>query len=122
MSRGVIPFASLDQWEAWRATVAAAERADATATAAASTEAPATTTSGRKKLGYKEQREYDGIEESLAHAEAALREARAESERPEHASDHAKLVALLAAVDERQADVDRLYARWAELEARRAGG
>ena len=76
---------------------------------------------GRKKLGYKEQREYDAIEAALARAEAALGEARAASEHPENASDHAKLVALLAAVEERQAEVDRLYARWAELEAKLTG-
>ena len=119
-AQGVIPFASLDQWEAWRAESAAAAKAAATsATSPAAGEAPQPASGGRKKLGYKEQREYDAIEETLARAEAALREARAESERPEHASDHAKLVAVLAAVDERQAEVDRLYARWAELEAKR---
>jgi len=122
---GVIPFASLGQWEAWRAEMAAAEKA--AATTASSTSAPSTEplqagSSGRKKLGYKDQREYNAIEETLARAEAALRDARADAERPEHASDHAKLVALLAAVEERQAEVDRLYARWAELEAKLAGG
>ena len=122
VSRGVIPFASLGQWEAWRAEVAAAEKtATVATTTTASPEAPTTTSGGRRKLGYKEQREYDAIEEALARAEAALKEARAESERPEHVSDHAKLVTLLAAVDERQAEVDRLYARWAELEAKLAG-
>jgi len=122
VSRGVIPFASLGQWEAWRDEVAAAERTATVATATPSSEAPANPSGGRKKLGYKDQREYDAIEETLARAEAALQEARVESERPENASDHAKLVALLAAVDERQAEVDRLYARWAELEAKLAGG
>ena len=73
----------------------------------------------RRKLGYLEQREYDAIEATIARAEAALREAVAESERPENASRRRTLVALLAAVDERQAEVDRLYARWAELEAKR---
>jgi ATP-binding cassette subfamily F protein uup len=117
--RGVIPFASLEQWEAWRAETAAAEKA---ATSAATTTTSASgATAGRKKLGYKEQREYDAIEAALARAEAALREARAASEHPEHASDHAKLTALLASVEERQAEVDRLFARWAELEAKLAG-
>ena len=121
--RGVIPFASLGQWEAWRAETAAADKvAAASSSAPPATEAPPAGAGGRKKLGYKDQREYDTIEETLARAETALREARAESERPEHASDAARLVALLAAVDERQADVDRLYARWAELEAKLAGG
>jgi ATP-binding cassette subfamily F protein uup len=120
---GVIPFASLGQWEAWRAETAAAEKATAPAATGAPGGEPASAPGGaRKKLGYKEQREYDAIEETLARAETGLREARAESERPEHASDHAKLLALLAAVEERQAEVDRLYARWAELESKLAGG
>jgi ATP-binding cassette subfamily F protein uup len=119
-SRGVIPFASLAQWEGWRAEQVAAQRAAETAASPpAPNERP--TSTGRKKLGYKEQREYDAIEEALARAEGALAEARADSERPEHASDAAKLVSLLAAVDERQAEVDRLYTRWAELEAKLTG-
>ena len=121
--RGVVPFASLGQWEAWRAETVAAEKSAAAAGAAGPAGGPAATAPGaRRKLGYKEQREYDAIEATLARAEAALRDARADSERPEHASDAAKLVALLAAVDERQAEVDRLYARWAELEAKLSAG
>jgi ATP-binding cassette subfamily F protein uup len=114
-ARGVVPFASLGQWEAWRAETAAAEKATAAATTSGPTESAPAPTGARKKLGYKDQREYDAIEETLARAETALRDARAEAERPENASNHAKLVALLAAVDEHQAEVDRLYARWAEL-------
>jgi len=121
--RGVVPFASLGQWETWRAEEAAAAKAAiAEAAPAPASNETATAAGGRrKKLGYLEQREYDTLEETLARAETALREARADSERPEHASDHAKLLALIAAVDERQAEVDRLYARWADLEAKLAG-
>jgi ATP-binding cassette subfamily F protein uup len=118
----VIPFASLGQWETWRAETAAAEKAAAAAPLPNPLPASRGEGTGAKKLGYKDQREYDAIEETLARAEAALSEARAESERPDVASDHAKLIALLAVVDERQAEVDRLYARWAELEAKLAGG
>ncbi len=38
-----------------------------------------------------------------------------------HASDALKLVAILAALEEKQDEVDRLYARWAELERLAAG-
>ena len=119
---GVIPFASLGQWEAWRAETVAAEKSAAASGGGAAGGTAASAPGARRKLGYKEQREYDAIEETLARAEVALRDARADSERPEHASDAAKLVALLAAVDERQAEVDRLYARWAELEAKLTAG
>ena len=118
----VVPFASLGQWEGWRAERLAAAR-QAAATARRS-DAPADATPAapaRRKLGYQDQREYDAIEATIATAETALREAIADSERPEHAADAARLVELLALVEERRAEVDRLYARWAELEAKREG-
>ncbi|HLK90608.1 MAG TPA: ABC-F family ATP-binding cassette domain-containing protein [Polyangia bacterium] len=117
----VVPFADVAQWEGWRAARLAAAREaakprDAQAPSGGKPSAPA-----RRKLGYQDQREYDAIEETIARAEAALREAITDSERPEHAADAARLVALLADVDARRAEVDRLYARWAELEAKREG-
>jgi ATP-binding cassette subfamily F protein uup len=116
----VVPFASLAQWEGWRAECLAAAREAAAARKPDAAEAkPAPP--ARRKLGYQDQREYDAIEATIAGAEAALREAIADSERPEHAADAARLVELLALVDARRAEVDRLYARWAELEAKREG-
>jgi len=117
----VTPFADLGQWEAWRAERAAAP-ADSGAMAEQRATTPAPQAAGRKRLSYKEQREYDGIEAAIAAAEATLRETIADSERPENASDHGRLVELLAAVSQRQSEVDRLYARWAELEAKLAPG
>ncbi|HEY4395421.1 MAG TPA: ABC-F family ATP-binding cassette domain-containing protein [Polyangia bacterium] len=117
----VVPFASLAQWEGWRAERLAAARQ---ALAARAPDAPAETKPAappRRKLGYQDQREYDAIEATLARAEAELREAIADSERPEHAADAARLIELLALCEARRAEVDRLYARWAELEAKREG-
>jgi ATP-binding cassette subfamily F protein uup len=107
----VVPFASVAQWEAWRAERLAAERPRETT----SSSSPKSS-SPRRKLSYMEQREYDGIEAAIAAAETALAQAKAESEDPAHASNAARLVELFAAVDARQAEVDRLYARWSELE------
>ncbi|HSY38018.1 MAG TPA: ABC transporter ATP-binding protein, partial [Polyangia bacterium] len=117
-ANSIVPFASLAQWEGWRAERLVAARAAAKATSAAS--GGASGAGRRSKLGYQEQREYDAIEETLARAEAAVNEAVADSERPEHAADAARLIELLALVDQRRAEVDRLYTRWAELEAKRA--
>ncbi len=115
--RGIVPFASFAQWEVWRAQQLEAEKA----TVARSRETGGAARPGRRKLTYGEQREYDAIEETLARAEAALAEATAESERPEHASDAGRLVELIAAVGSRQEEIDRLYARWAELEGKLGG-
>jgi ATP-binding cassette subfamily F protein uup len=119
----VVPFASLEQWEAWRAEQreAAASAKTAADRASPSSASAAAAAPAKKRLGYLEQREYDGIESSLATAEAARQAAVAESERPENASDAARLVDLLRQIDERRAEVDRLYARWAELESKREG-
>jgi ATP-binding cassette subfamily F protein uup len=111
---GVVPFADLTQWEAWRAEQAERERAKPAEASAA----PRPAAAGRKRLGYVEQREYDGLEARIADAEVALRGAVVESERPENASDAGRLVELLAVVEQRREEVDRLYARWAELEAK----
>ncbi|MEO8054173.1 MAG: ABC-F family ATP-binding cassette domain-containing protein [Acidobacteriota bacterium] len=105
-------LAGLDQWEAWFA-----ERKGA---------APARRTSAKpsarkRRVGFKEQRELDGIEARVQAAEAARDALREESEHPDHASDALKLVAVLAALEEKQDEVDRLYARWAELERLAAG-
>ncbi|HVY36655.1 MAG TPA: ABC-F family ATP-binding cassette domain-containing protein [Polyangia bacterium] len=108
----IIPFASVAQWEAWRAETTAAQRTKDTATNERKAAAP------RKKLSYMEQREYDGIEQAIAAADAALAQAKAEAEDPAHAANAGRLMELFAAVEARQADVDRLYARWSELESK----
>ncbi len=109
----VVPFASVGQWEAWRAETAAAQRSRDSAARESKSAAP------RKKLSYMEQREYDGIEQAIAAADAALAQAKADAEDPVNASNAGRLMELFAAVEAKQAEVDRLYARWSELEAKR---
>jgi ATP-binding cassette subfamily F protein uup len=113
----VVPFASLAQWEAWRAETAEQTKA-AGKSRAGGDAAVAGGAGGKKRLGYIEQREYEAIEATIAAAEAALATTVADSQRPENASEGTKLVALLDLAAQRQAEVDRLYARWAELDAK----
>jgi ATP-binding cassette subfamily F protein uup len=117
----VVPFANVAQWEGWRAEKLAAARQTAPGRKGDTTADGRLALPARRKLGYQDQREYDAIEATIARAEAALLEAIADSERPEHAADAARLIELLALCDARRAEVDRLYARWAELEAKREG-
>ncbi len=69
----------------------------------------------RKKRGYLEQREWEGMEAAILEAEAAAEACRKAAEDPTIASDPAALLARHAALDAARAEVDRLYARWAEL-------
>jgi ATP-binding cassette subfamily F protein uup len=75
----------------------------------------------QKKLTYLEQREYDAIEQAVQDAEATLADARRRAEDPSIASDAAALQARFAELAAAQAEVDRLYARWSELEAKLTG-
>ena len=74
-----------------------------------------------KKLSFIEKREWEQIEERILEAEEALRRAQEELQNPAGIGNpavmHARHDALLAA----QAESDRLYARWAELESKLAG-
>jgi ATP-binding cassette subfamily F protein uup len=71
-----------------------------------------------KRLNYLEQREWEGMEERVLAAEARLAEGRSRTEDTSIATDAAALQECLQALDEAQREVDRLYERWAELEAK----
>ena len=73
---------------------------------------------GVKRLGYLDQREWDGMERAILDAENAVEGCRRAAEDPGIASDPAALQARYAALQAARAEVDRLYARWAELEAK----
>ena len=71
-----------------------------------------------KRLGYLEQRELDAMQAAIVEAETAREMCRRAAEDPGIASDPAGLQARYAALEDARAEVDRLYARWAELEAK----
>jgi ATP-binding cassette subfamily F protein uup len=67
-----------------------------------------------------EQREWDGMEQAILDAELAVEACRRAADDPTIASDPTALQTRYAALEAAQAEVDRLYARWAELEAKQA--
>jgi ATP-binding cassette subfamily F protein uup len=115
---GATTFADYAQWEAARdaAMSAASASRDPGARAVAQRERPR----GRR-LGYLEQREWDGIEEAIQDAEAAVERCRSAAEDPAIASDPVALQERYAALEVARAEVDRLYTRWAELEEKLSG-
>ena len=112
---GAERFSSYAQWEEWldeRTRVK--NKAEAVAVAAA-------TVQSKKKLSYKDAREYETIEARVAEAEAELARAKAALEDPAVFSDHTKIVEASAAHEAAQKVVDGLYARWHELEEKSGG-
>ena len=73
-----------------------------------------------KRLAYQEQREWDGMEQAILEAETAAEQCQRAVDDPAIASDPAALQSRYAALGAARAAVDRLYARWAELEAKQA--
>ena len=65
-----------------------------------------------------EAREYAGMEQRIADIEELLQANRAELEDPANATDSARLLSAQAGIEAAQAELDTLYARWAELEAK----
>lgn len=109
-------FADVAQWEEWMRAKRAApkgkknEPAEKTKASAAPVASPGAT---GKKLSFKEQRELDGMEATIHAAEAEV--ARLEAESAEYGSQAGKLLEITAALAKAQAEVERLYARWAVL-------
>ncbi|PYN35778.1 MAG: ABC transporter ATP-binding protein [Candidatus Rokuibacteriota bacterium] len=110
---GTATFADYAQWEAARATVEPALRKAPERVAEAPRPRP-------KRLGYREQREWEGMEQAILDAERALEACQREVDDPAIVSDPTALQQRYAALEAARADVDRLYARWAELEAKQA--
>ena len=109
---GATTFADYGQWEAAR-TVAVAPRK-------AADRAPQRERGRSKRLGYLEQREWDGMEAAIVEAERAVEAAQRAVESPAIASDPVALQERYAALEAARSEVERLYARWAELEAKQA--
>jgi ABC transport system ATP-binding/permease protein len=113
----ITKMVGLGQWEVWHEEQSEAQ---VDSTPKPKPAARAAEPQARRKLSYKDQREFDTIEERIAQAEAILFRLRAEQESPEVASHATRLVELETEIAKAKAEVDSLYARWAELEALRS--
>jgi ATP-binding cassette subfamily F protein uup len=124
---GAERFADYFQWEEWKrqnerlrarglapgGTNGSAPSREENASAASPSQA-----ASRKKLTYKEAREFELMEETIHEAEANLQAKLAALHEPEVASDPSKLHAASVELERAQKAVDTLYARWAELEGK----
>ncbi len=112
---GAALYGSVGQW------LAAYERAEAPApkaSAPAPRPAPAPAPARPRKLSWREQQELEGMEAAILAAEEVVGQREAAVEQSATAG-HAVLADACRALEEAQREVERLYARWQELEARR---
>ncbi len=108
-------FADYSQWEEWQAEQTKPE--DKTRSTG-SERTNGKSGVAKKKLSYLEAREHSSIEERIAKAEQ-LRDAKRDAlEDPAIASDANRLVSAHEELEQAQEELDAMYTRWAELEAK----
>jgi ATP-binding cassette subfamily F protein uup len=113
-------FADYAQWELAREEAAKAARAARVEAGGDGSTANRASRDSRsvKRLSYLEKREWESMEQRIVDAEAALGAANEAMNDPAVASDPATLDARYRTQLQAKAEVDRLYGRWAELEAK----
>jgi ATP-binding cassette subfamily F protein uup len=115
---GAASYGSVAQW------LAACERTLAEAAEVAREAVPATARpvaaprAKPKKLSYREQQEWEGMEAAILAAEEVVAERQAAVEKAASA-DHEVLADACRALEAAQHEVERLFTRWQELEERR---
>jgi ATP-binding cassette subfamily F protein uup len=117
---GANAYADLSQWEA------AQKQGDGSEGKSGAKPAPAAERSdgvkkpppGIRRLSYMEQREWEQIESKIVEAEDVLHAAQREMDDPKVLADRNKLDAVCRRVEAAQVNVQKLYARWEELEAK----
>ena len=122
-------FADYSQWDSWqrqqgkgRANISAGGPTDEPMTSKRPPAAAGDTqnTGPRKKLSYGDAREFATMEKRIAEEERKLGAMRAALENPAIVADRIRLQNACVEVEELQKAVERLYARWAELEQKQS--
>ena len=115
---GAERFGDYSQWDVWQraqqAKIAQSVPAEAPRSPSETNDVPKA--AAKRKLSYLEAREFASMETRIAEAERELRVLHATLEDPAIVSDAARLHVAYAQMEEAQKKVDKLYARWAELE------
>ena len=112
-------YADYAQWELGQRE--AAEQRTPASAAPSPRPAPHLAAQKPKRLGYRDQREWDEMETRILAAEEHLAVCQQAASDPRVASDHMALTERHDALAQAQAAVEQLYARWAELEAKLRG-
>ncbi len=119
---GAEQFADYGQWEAWQVGRRAAAKVPTKGPGLRSVQQPsAQRPQTKKRLSYMESRELDSIEARIEDAEKILESKHNLLEDPAVTSDPKRLHEAYTEQQAAQEEVDTLYARWGELEAKLAG-
>jgi ATP-binding cassette subfamily F protein uup len=114
-------FADYAQWEDWqkqRLSAAKNKTAAPAAAVAGSSEGPAPDSPAKRKLSFKETRELQTMEQRIVDAEKELQSRHDFLLDPTVLGDAERLRAVSLGMEAAQKEIEQLYARWVELEAK----
>jgi ATP-binding cassette subfamily F protein uup len=117
----MITFADIEQWESWFVKERKSKKVAALAANQSFEKSSATVeqkSQTRKKLSYKEQLEFDRMESTISDKELLLADLESQSQKPEVLTNSVELLKITNEMGTLQAEIERLYSRWAELEAK----
>jgi ATP-binding cassette subfamily F protein uup len=110
-------FADYMQWEEWREQQGRTKRSGSNGSSPAPASQPAAPAAlPKKKLSYKEAREYAAIQQQISQAEARLATAQALINDPTIQTDAPALIAAQSELEQSESALDKLLTRWTELE------
>jgi len=116
---GAEGFADYSQWDTWQRSRQKGTANFSSGTKRSLAAGEKQPGASKRKLSYIEVRELESIEEDIADADRKLEEKRIALEDPAVTSDPVLLKTTCIEMDEAQNELDRLYARWAELEKKK---
>lgn len=111
-------FTGYLQWEEWYDEQKELEAAEAKRAAQAEADKVRVEANKSKKLSFKEKFEFENMEATIQGLEEKLTHAQAEAEKPDVVVNAKRLQELYGEIGALQAQIEKLYARWNELEAR----
>ena len=111
-------FADCSQWESWQRSQLSSAKEIAPRTPPPEPRNPAPHSATKRNLSYKEGRELETIEQRIADAEKQLQAKHDSLLDPAVMRDANRLRELSLELETDQKNIDELYARWAQLEAK----
>ncbi len=119
-NKRLISFSSYEQWEFWHAEEEQLKMQQSKTAFNAFASNPSKATQAKKgKLSFKEQKELNTMEERIHELELTLARLSEESSAVENRSNSVKLSQLSQEMGKTQNEIDGLFIRWSELEAKK---
>lgn len=109
-------FSSIAQWEPWYQQQNSKDQITSQSIEPASTASSASPTLSKNKLSFKEQKEYESMEQTIATQEQAIQTTEKKLQEANQTNNAVKINEYYQTLQEQQSQLQKLYDRWNTLE------